>query len=426
MVSSAEILNARILIVDDQETNVRLLNRILKDAGYTLVSSTTNPWEVCELHRKYRYNLIVLDLQMPGFDGFEVMENLKEIEPEGYLPVLVITAQPAHKLRALEAGAKDFITKPFDQAEILMRIHNMLEVRLLQNEAKNYSEFLEQMLDERTAGLRESEVLFRQAVEACPSGMVMVDHGGKIVMVNTETERLFGYRRDELLGQSVEILMPSGLRGQHAQHRTTFANRPQERRVAGRELSGCRKDGIEFPVEIGLNPIHTSEGLLILSVIIDISERKRIDRLKDEFVSTVSHELRTPLTSIAGSLGLLIGGGAGKLPHAAERLLSIAQTNSQRLVRLLNDILDIEKIESGKLAFDLEDIAVRALVEQAIDAPLRWFAAAHDPVPPVQHHVAAHLDDPLGCALDEKHLLAVFHVQRGHVLAIGLEGNLVQ
>jgi adenylate cyclase len=131
MVSATEIFNARILIVDDQAANVLLLERMLQGAGYTAVTSTTHPEQVCELHRLNRYALILLDLQMPGMDGFQVMEGLKHIETEGYLPVLVITAQPDHKLRALQAGARDFISKPFDLPEVLMRVHNMLEVRLL-------------------------------------------------------------------------------------------------------------------------------------------------------------------------------------------------------------------------------------------------------------------------------------------------------
>lgn len=131
MVNPADILGARILIVDDQQANVSLLEGMLRIAGYTSVNSTTNPNEVCELHRQNHYSLILLDLQMPGLDGFRVMEGLKEIEQDGYLPVLVITAQPAHKLRALESGAKDFVSKPFDLAELRARVHNILEVRLL-------------------------------------------------------------------------------------------------------------------------------------------------------------------------------------------------------------------------------------------------------------------------------------------------------
>jgi serine phosphatase RsbU (regulator of sigma subunit) len=151
MVSPADILNARILIVDDMEANVRLLEGMLRIAGYGSVESTTDPAEVCELHRKNRYALILLDLQMPGMDGFQVMECLQEIEPGGYLPVLVLTAQPDQKLRALQAGAKDFVSKPFDLAELRARVHNILEVRLLHQETRNYSQALEETVRELEA-----------------------------------------------------------------------------------------------------------------------------------------------------------------------------------------------------------------------------------------------------------------------------------
>lgn len=136
MITATDIHNARILIVDDQQANVRLFERVLSGAGYTSVASTMDPRQVCELHRKNRYDLIVLDLQMPGMDGFDVMEGLKEIENDGYLPVLVITAHPGHKLRALQAGARDFISKPIDLAEVLARVYNMLEVRLLHRDLR--------------------------------------------------------------------------------------------------------------------------------------------------------------------------------------------------------------------------------------------------------------------------------------------------
>jgi adenylate cyclase len=130
MIDPSEILKAKILVVDDQEANVMLLERTLAGAGYLSVSSTRDPLAVCELQSKNRYDLILLDLQMPLMDGFEVMTGLQAIERDGYMSVLVITAQPDHKLRALRAGAKDFVSKPFDLAEVLTRVHNMLEVRL--------------------------------------------------------------------------------------------------------------------------------------------------------------------------------------------------------------------------------------------------------------------------------------------------------
>ncbi|OIR04676.1 magnesium transporter MgtE [mine drainage metagenome] len=148
MTSASDILHGRILIVDDQAANIILLENMLRGAGYGSITSTMDPREVCDLHRKHHYDLILLDLRMPGMDGFQVIENLKETETDGYLPVLVITAQPGHKLRALQAGAKDFIGKPYELNEVLARVHNMLEVRLLHREEKNHSAALAQKVRE--------------------------------------------------------------------------------------------------------------------------------------------------------------------------------------------------------------------------------------------------------------------------------------
>ncbi len=139
-----DILNASILVVDDREANVSLLEQILREEGFARVTTTTNSREVCSLHLKNRYDLILLDLHMPGMDGFEVMDALKEIESNSYLPVIVLTAQPALKIRALRAGARDFISKPFELVEVTTRIHNMLEVRLLYRQLEYCNEVLKQ------------------------------------------------------------------------------------------------------------------------------------------------------------------------------------------------------------------------------------------------------------------------------------------
>ncbi len=194
MISSSDILQGKILIVDDLEANVRLLDRMLRGAGYTCVASTMDPLEVCALHRNNRYDLILLDLQMPRMDGFQVMEGLKAVEPEGYPPVLVITAQPDHKLRAFQAGAKDFISKPFDMAEVLARVYNMLEVRLLHKELHNYNDVLEQRVRERTADLQENyfETIFTMTRAAEHKDEATGAHVQRISYYSRELARILG------------------------------------------------------------------------------------------------------------------------------------------------------------------------------------------------------------------------------------------
>ncbi len=165
LITTTEILKASILIVDDKESNIMLLEQLLLEAGYTNVTSTTNPEEVCALHQKNGYDLILLDLQMPVMDGFQVMETLKSIHTDDYLPVLVITAQPGHKIRALQTGARDFVAKPFDLVEVKTRIHNNLEVRLLYKKLANYSRTLELTVQKRTEDLTRSNSQLTQEIE---------------------------------------------------------------------------------------------------------------------------------------------------------------------------------------------------------------------------------------------------------------------
>jgi PAS domain S-box-containing protein len=194
MLAETEILGASILIVDDQEANVRLLEQMLSEAGYTGIASTMNPHEVCPLHRRNRYDLILLDLQMPGMDGFQVIEALKTNDSDDYLPVLVITAQPGHKLRALLAGARDFISKPFDLVEVKTRIRNMLEVRLLYGKLRNYNEMLEQTVRERTAELRESEARYRSLTELASDWYWEQDEHGNFTRVSGPVLEMLGIR----------------------------------------------------------------------------------------------------------------------------------------------------------------------------------------------------------------------------------------
>ena len=198
MITASDILGSRILIVDDQAANVRMLQLLLSDAGYTQVTATMLPAEVCALHRLHDYDLILLDLQMPGTDGFQVMEGLKTIDRDPYLPVIVLTAQPGHKLRALQAGAKDFINKPLDLTEVLTRIRNMLEVRLLYRELARHNSQLEATVLERTQELRESEARFRSLTELASDWYWEQDETGAFTKVSGPVLEMLGIQVDAL------------------------------------------------------------------------------------------------------------------------------------------------------------------------------------------------------------------------------------
>ena len=231
MVSNADILNAGILIVDDQESNVQLLEDVLREAGYLRITTTTDPYAVAALHRAKHFDLILLDLQMPGMDGFEVMEGLKEAEADGYVPILVITAQPSHKLRALSCGAKDFVAKPFDLLEVKTRIHNMLEVRLLYKKLENYNKALERTVQERTAELRASEERFRRLTELATDWYWEQD-------VNGHFTKVYGPVL-EMLGIPVESSS-----GEARQEQTTRWNEAE--RTALKEIMTARQPFLDF------------------------------------------------------------------------------------------------------------------------------------------------------------------------------------
>jgi PAS domain S-box-containing protein len=218
-------------------------------------------------------------------------------------------------------------------------------------------------LETRAADLHEIATRQRAIVDSAMDSIVTLDPDGRIESVNRAGERMFGYQPDDLIGRHVEQLLD--LRAEE----NDFIL------AAGvvKELTARRADGTQFPVDMALGSMELPDGLHLVAMIRDISDRKRTEQLKDEFVSTVSHELRTPLTSIAGSLGLLSAGAAGQLPPKAARLIEIAHENCHRLVRLINDILDIEKIESGKLRLRVANVGMAELVARSVE-DLRGYA----------------------------------------------------
>jgi PAS domain S-box-containing protein len=246
------VRNASILIVDDQEANVILLEQMLRDDGYTRITTTGNAEEVCALHRKHGFDLILLDLQLPVMDGFQVMKALKTSVVDPYLSVIVLTAQPGHKLRALQSGAKDFISKPFDLVEVKTRIHNVLEVRLLYKELEGYVRELERKVQERTAELQESEARFRGLTELASDWYWEQDDKGNFTRVSGPVL--------EMLGMQVDSL--TGVASAYAENGWNPAARSAlKEKIAAREsfldfaLSRIRPDGTEQAFRVSGQPM---------------------------------------------------------------------------------------------------------------------------------------------------------------------------
>jgi len=212
---------------------------------------------------------------------------------------------------------------------------------------------------------RETQAILDNVLD----GIITIDERGKVASFSASAQRIFGYAESEVIGRNVSMLMPHPYRSEHDGYLARYIATGEARVIGiGREVTGRRKDGEHFPLELSISEATHDGQPLFIGIVRDITERKRVEQLKNEFVSKVSHELRTPLTSIAGSLGLLAGGAVGQLPEKARPLVDIARTNSNRLTRLIDDLLDMEKMAAGKLAFDLRTETLMPLLGEALEA----------------------------------------------------------
>lgn len=410
---------AHILAVDDDPKIGALLQKLLLPWGIkvTYLENTLHFWETLEAVTP---DLLILDIEMPGINGIELCQVVRNDPQWSELPILFLTVHNDAGIvnQVFAVGADDFVSKPIVGPELVTRIVNRLErfslrrmreiyqggntqaqtqlnTRLrqqatIEQELRQAKEELELRVAERTAELtrinqqlqselnehqrtqeelRNSQAMFAGIVSIADDAIISIDGSQKITLFNQGAEKIFGYTSQEVLGQPLDILIPSQYIQAHRQYVADFGRSTKVARRMGerREIYGRRKDGSEFPAEASISKLQLGQEIVYTVYLQDVSDRKQVERMKDEFVSVVSHELRTPLTSIHGSLGMLASGLIKPDSEQGKRLLQIAVDSTDRLVRLINDILDIERIESGKVKMEKQTCNVADLIAQAIN-----------------------------------------------------------
>ncbi len=275
---------------------------------------------------------------------------------------------------------------------------------------------------------KKAEQKFRALLESAPDAMVIVGQDGRIILVNSQTQRLFGYQREELLGKSVEILVPQRFRDKHPGHRSGFFSQPRPRSMgAGLDLYGLRRDGTEFPVEVSLSPLETEEGMFVSSAIRDATDRKRFEhtlqqanRLKSEFLANMSHELRTPLNGIIGFSEFLADEKPGPLNAKQKEYLGDILSSGRHLLQLINDVLDLSKIEAGKMELFPQPFSLRKAIEDAcaLLSPLALTKNIQ-----IKRQVSADLDEVV---LDPQKFSQVLYNLLSNAVKFTDEGGLVE
>lgn len=397
-----------ILIVDDEPKNLTVLEAVLDDPGYRLVRAETADQALLALVVE-EFALLILDIRMPGMTGFELAQMIKERKKTAGVPIIFLTAyfnEDQHVLAGYGTGAVDYLHKPVNPSILRSKVAVFAELyrksrecslanrallvevtqrRRVEEQLRDLNATLEQRVSERTQALttasealNRSEAKFRMLLDSAPDAMVVVDQRGVIVVTNAQTERLFGYPSDELLGQQVELLMPARSRERHQGHRANFLLAPGTRGMAVRlELLGLRKDGSEFPIEVSLSPMVFEQGTLVSSAIRDISQRKldeaeliaavtsaeKANQAKSEFLAHMSHELRSPLNTILGFAQLLDAGSpvpTSSQQGSIERIIKAGWY----LLELIEEVLDLAGIESGKLALSMAPVSLAKLMDE--------------------------------------------------------------
>ncbi len=351
-------MSLEILVVDDILESRRALCALVTELGHTAIGADCG-LAALALVRDHAPDLVLLDLLMPDLDGFEVSRRMRGLTEGRWLPVIVTSSLQGeeHFIHALESGADDYLSRPVNPALLEAKLRHYSRVLGLQSRLSTLAQRQQLILDNIldpvvTLGADGRVEEFNRAAQA------LVDREGHPLAPGTACQALLGVDTATLLGQ--------------------------------RECTLRRHDGSEFAAEIGSGRWLDEHGEQVTLVLRDLTERRQIERMKDEFLATVSHELRTPLTSVLGAIGLLAGGAAGALPAAALPLAEVARRNGERLSRLIDDILDLTKLEGDRLMLHLRPQPLAPLLREAIAANQAYASRAGVTL------VAEGLDTPTG------------------------------
>jgi PAS domain S-box-containing protein len=360
----------RVLIVDDEHRNRQLLEVMLAPGGYRFLTAASGS-EAMAIVEQQRPDVILLDVMMPESDGYGVAAKIKGNLATKNIPIIMITAldNRSARIQALSVGAEDFLTKPVDRAELCMRVRNLSRL-------KAYADYHEN----QAAVLREQAALLDLAHDA----IVALDLHGRILYWNRGAEAMYGWVRSEALGMNAAELV----RAEPSESAERIeAALLRDGRWVGEAVHVARDESrLTVACSHALQRDSCGTPIRVLTISSDITARKQVDRMKGEFIATVSHELRTPLTSIRGALGIIRAGAVGSLPEEAVRLVEIAYQNSGRLAHIVDDILNIEAIDGGKMSVVLSSQWLAALLEQAVEENLGVA---------LRYHVALVLTRPL-------------------------------
>ncbi|UBF30455.1 response regulator (plasmid) [Kovacikia minuta CCNUW1] len=403
----ADPVDARVMVVDDDPQLLATVRTLLQPWGLH-VTTLDNPNQFWETLAAAAPDLLILDIKMPKISGIELCQVVRNDARWSGLPIVILTAYTDANTvnQVFAAGADDFISKPIVGPELVTRILNRLErLKLLKNVAtlhqtevaerkkaetalRKVKDELEIRVAERTAelvsvneqlraelnerkqieeALRVSQIRFSGILDIADDAVISIDGKQRITLFNQGAEKIFGYTAQEAIGQPLDLLLPVRFAAVHQRHVNDFGQSTSEARRMGerREIFGRRKNGEDFPAEASISKLQLKGETIFTVILRDTSDRKVIERMKDEFISIVSHELRTPLTSIHGSLGMLTSGLLDAEPETGKRLLEIAVDSTERLIRLINDVLDVERIESGKVTMDKQTCNVADLMTNA-------------------------------------------------------------